>query len=94
MWISLISHYDRSHTLLSDDHESVLSILSIDSASIWFNGCCCCLSSLMSQQVANLDLMVGSPHIYSRTNLWPSNLCVDHKMVLRVDKNSHVMLFC
>jgi hypothetical protein len=51
-------------------------------------------SSLMSQQVANLDLMVGSPHIYSRTNLWPSNLRVDHKMVLRVDKNSHVMLFC
>jgi hypothetical protein len=26
-------------------------------------------SSLMSQQVANLDLMVGSPHIHSRINL-------------------------
>jgi hypothetical protein len=26
-------------------------------------------SSLMSQQVANLDLMVDSPHIYSRINL-------------------------
>jgi hypothetical protein len=26
-------------------------------------------SSLMSQKVANLDLMVGSPHIHSRINL-------------------------
>jgi hypothetical protein len=26
-------------------------------------------SSLMSQQVANPDLMVGSPHIHSRINL-------------------------
>jgi hypothetical protein len=26
-------------------------------------------SSLMSRQVANLDLMVGSPHIHSRINL-------------------------
>jgi hypothetical protein len=32
--------------------------------------------------------------IPSRTNLWPSNLRVDHKMVLWVEENSHVMLFC
>jgi hypothetical protein len=51
-------------------------------------------SCLMSQQVANLDLMVGSPHIYSRINLWPDNLHVDHKIVLWVEENSHVMLFC
>jgi hypothetical protein len=50
-------------------------------------------SSLMSQQVANLDLMVDSPHIYSRINLWPGNLHIDPKIVLRVDENSHVMLF-
>jgi hypothetical protein len=39
-------------------------------------------SSLMSQQVANLDLMVGSPHLHSRINLLPDNLHVDHKIVL------------
>jgi hypothetical protein len=51
-------------------------------------------SSLMSRQVANLDLMVGSPHIYSRINLWPNNLHVNHKIILWVEENSHVMLFC
>jgi hypothetical protein len=51
-------------------------------------------SSLMSQRVANLDLMVGSPHIYSHINLWPDNLYDDHKIVLWVEENSHVMLFC
>jgi hypothetical protein len=50
-------------------------------------------SSLMSRQVANLDLMVGSPHIHSHINLWPDNLHVDHKIVLWVEENSHVMLF-
>jgi hypothetical protein len=50
-------------------------------------------SSLMSRQVANLDLMVGSPHIHSRINLWPNNLHVDHKIVLWVEENSHVMPF-
>ena len=50
--------------------------------------------SLMSQQVANLDLMVGSPHMHSRINLWPDNLCINHKIILRANKNSHVMLFC
>jgi hypothetical protein len=50
-------------------------------------------SSLMSRQVANLDLMVGSPHIHSRINLWPDNLHVHHKIVLWVEENSHVMLF-
>ena len=39
-------------------------------------------SSLMSQHVANLDLMVGSPHIHFRINLWTDNPCVDHKIVL------------
>jgi hypothetical protein len=50
--------------------------------------------SLMSQQVANLDLMVGSPHIHSRINLWPDNLCINHKIILSVEESSHVMLFC
>jgi hypothetical protein len=50
-------------------------------------------SFLMSRQVASLDLMVGSPHIHSRINLWPDNLHVDHKIVLWVEENSHVMLF-
>jgi hypothetical protein len=33
-------------------------------------------------------------HIPSRTNLWLDNLRVDHKIVLWVEENSHVMLFC
>jgi hypothetical protein len=68
--------------------------LSLNSVSIRFNDYAVVFSCLMSQQVVNLDLMVGSPHIYSRINLWPDNLHVDHKIVLRVDKNYHVMLFC
>jgi hypothetical protein len=51
-------------------------------------------SSLMSQQVANLDLMVGSPHIHSRINLWPDNLRINHKIILWVEESSYVMLFC
>jgi hypothetical protein len=38
--------------------------------------------------------MVGSPHIYSRINLWPDNLRVNHKIIPWVEENSHVMLFC
>jgi hypothetical protein len=37
--------------------------------------------------------MVGSHHIHFRINLWPDNLRVDHKIILRVEENSHVMLF-
>jgi hypothetical protein len=51
-------------------------------------------SSLMSQQVANLDLMVGSPHIHSRINLWPDNLRINHKIILWVEESSYVMLLC
>jgi hypothetical protein len=51
-------------------------------------------SSLMSQQVANLDLMVGSHHIHSCINLWPDNLCINHKIILWVEESSYVMLFC
>jgi hypothetical protein len=38
--------------------------------------------------------MVGSPHIHSRINLWPDNLRINHKIILWVEENSHVMLFC
>jgi hypothetical protein len=34
------------------------------------------------------------PHIHSRINLWPNNLRVNHKIILWVEENSHVMLFC
>jgi hypothetical protein len=51
-------------------------------------------SSLMSQQISNFDLMVGSPHIHSRINLWPDNLHINHKIILWVEESSHVMLFC
>jgi hypothetical protein len=50
-------------------------------------------SFLMSQQVANLDLMVGSPHIHSRINLLLDNLCDDHKRVNGVEEDSHALLF-
>jgi hypothetical protein len=32
-------------------------------------------------------------HIKSRTNLWPDNLHDDQEIVLRVEENSHVLLF-
>jgi hypothetical protein len=51
-------------------------------------------SSLMSQQVANLDLMVGSFSYQISYKSLPDNLHVDHKIVLWVEENSHVMLFC
>jgi hypothetical protein len=35
---SLIS--DHSHTPFSEDYDAVLSILSLSSGSIWFNGLC------------------------------------------------------
>jgi hypothetical protein len=41
-------------------------------------------SSLMSQQVANLDLMVGSSKYH--TSLLPDNPHVDHKIVLWVEE--------
>jgi hypothetical protein len=34
------------------------------------------------------------PHIKYHTSLLPDNLHVDHKIVLWVEENSHVMLFC
>jgi hypothetical protein len=51
-------------------------------------------SSLMSLQAANLDLMVGSPHIHSRINLWLDNLCDDHKRVYGVEKILMCCSFC
>jgi hypothetical protein len=80
--------------LFFEDHDAVLSILSLSVVSIGSMDYVVDFSSLMSQQVANLNLMVGSPHIHSRINLWPDNLCVNHKMILWVEENSHVMLFC
>jgi hypothetical protein len=50
-------------------------------------------SSLMSQQVANLDLMIDSPHIHSRINFWPDNLRIDHKIILWVEEFSCDALF-
>jgi hypothetical protein len=50
-------------------------------------------SSLMSLQAANLDLMVGSPYIHSRINLWLDNLRDDHKRVYGVEEDCHALLF-
>jgi hypothetical protein len=53
------------------------------------------LSSVLSC-LSKLPIMISwvlPSRIPSRTNLWPSNLHVDHKMVLRVVENSNVMLF-
>jgi hypothetical protein len=55
--------------LFSEDHDTVLSILSLTGVSIGSMDYAVDFSSLMSQQVDNLDLMVGSPHVYSRINL-------------------------
>jgi hypothetical protein len=51
-------------------------------------------SSLMSQQVANLDLMVGSSSYLILYQSLADNPRDDQKIVLWVEENSHVMLFC
>ena len=54
------------------------------------------LGSLMSLKAQQSILISWSvhPHIKSRANIWSDNLHVDHKIVLWVEENSHVMLFC
>jgi hypothetical protein len=94
MRISLISHYDRSHTLLWGSWCCFIDSISkrcVHSVQ-WIMLLTLVLSCL--KKLINLDLMVGSPHIHSRINLWPNNLCVNHKIILWVEENSHVMLFC
>jgi hypothetical protein len=55
------------------------------------------LLTLVLSCLSKLPILISwlvHPHIHSRINLWPNNLCVNHKIILRVDENSHVMLFC
>jgi hypothetical protein len=54
------------------------------------------LGSLMSLKAQQSILISWSvhPHIKSRANIWSDNLHVDHKIVLWVEENSQVMLFC
>jgi hypothetical protein len=85
---SLVSGH--SHTPFSEDHDAALSILSLNSVSIWFNELCwlTLVLSCLSKLSILIPWLVPS-HIKSRTNLH-----VDHKIVLWVEENSHVMLFC
>jgi hypothetical protein len=55
------------------------------------------LLSLVLSCLSKLPILISwlvPPHIHSRINLWPDNLCVNHKKILWVEENSHVMLFC
>jgi hypothetical protein len=90
---SLIS--GQTHTPFSEEHDVVLSILSINSESIWFNGFLL-LSLVLSclYKFINLISWLFRSHIKYHTSLLPDNLHVDHKIILWVEENSHVMLFC
>jgi hypothetical protein len=66
---SLIS--DHSHTPFAEDHDVVLSILSLSSGSNWFNGLCCWLKfSHVSKSSSILISWLVPPHIEYRINLW------------------------
>jgi hypothetical protein len=93
-WYTKISQFWSFSYPFSEDHDTILSILSLNNVSIWFKGCCCHLVVLSClYKFINMISWVLPSHIPSCTNLWPDNLCVDHKIVLRVEENSHVMLF-
>ena len=81
--------------LFSEDHDVILSILSLSSVSIWFNGCCCYLwFSDVSKSSSILISWLVPPHIKYHTSLLPDNLRINHKIILSVEESSHVMLFC
>jgi hypothetical protein len=62
---------------------------------MWINECCCYLwISHVSKSLSISISWLVPPHIKSRTNLWPDNPRDDHKIVLWVEENSHVMFFC
>jgi hypothetical protein len=55
------------------------------------------LLTLVLSCLSKLPILISwlvPPHIKYHTSLLPDNLHVDHKMVLWVEENSHVMLFC
>jgi hypothetical protein len=62
---------------------------------MWINDYCCYLwISHVSKSSLIMISWVLHSRIPSRTNLWPGTLRIDHKIVLWVEENSHVMLFC
>jgi hypothetical protein len=73
---------------------SFSSVVSINGLSIWFNGCCCCpWFSDVSKISSILISWLVPPHTKSGTRLLPDNLHGDHEIVLRVEENSHVLLY-
>jgi hypothetical protein len=93
MWISLISHYERSHTLLWGSWRCFIDSISkrcVHSVQ-WIM-----LLTLVLSCLSKLPILISwlvPPHIKYHTSLLPDNLHVDHKIVLWVEENSHVMLF-
>jgi hypothetical protein len=77
---SLISGH--SHTPFSEDHDDVLSKQCIPLVQ-WIM-----LLSLVLSCLSKLPILISwlvPSHIKSRTNLWPDNLCNDHKRVYGVE---------
>jgi hypothetical protein len=55
------------------------------------------LLSLVSEVSKSSSILISwlvPPHIKYHTSLLPNNPCGDHKIVLRVEENSHVIPFC
>jgi hypothetical protein len=62
---------------------------------MWINGCCCYLwISHVSKSLSISISWLVLPRIKYRINLWHDNLHDDHKIILRVEESSYVMLFC
>jgi hypothetical protein len=96
MWISLISHlWSFSYSSLWWSWRCFIGFIyrqciHLDQGILLLS--CGSLMSLRSSVIMiSWVLPSGIP---SRTNLWPGNLRVNHKIILWVKENSHVMLFC
>jgi hypothetical protein len=93
MSISLISHYDRSHTLLWGSWRCFIDSISKRCIHLvqWIM-----LLSLVLSCLSKLPILISwfvPPHIHSHINLWPDNLRINHKIILWVEEFSCDALF-
>jgi hypothetical protein len=89
-----MSHSSHSHTLFSKDHAAIF-------VNYIYKQCIhlvqwILLLYLVLSCLSKLSILISwllPHHIPSYTNLWPNNLCDDHKRVYGVEEDSHVLLF-
>jgi hypothetical protein len=95
MSINLISHFWSFSYSFPEDHDLVLSTVSLNSVSIWFNGFLL-LSLVLSCLYKFLNLISWLPpsHIKSCVNLWFNNLRGDHDKFAELKKIRMRCSFC